>query len=203
MKLSREFYLSENVVETARCLLGKVLITSLNGGIIGGMITETEAYAGANDRASHAFGNRKTPRTEVMYKEGGTAYVYLCYGMHHLFNVVTNKRGVPHAVLIRGIMPVSGQELIYSNTGKNCNDYRNFNGPAKVTSALGIHTMHTGCDLLGERIWIEDHGLLIHYDDIIKGSRVGIDYAGTDALLDYRFRIREEVIREYTGKAGE
>jgi len=203
MKLSREFYLSENVVETARCLLGKVLTTNLNGGIAGGMITEAEAYAGINDRASHAFGNRITPRTEVMYEEGGIAYVYLCYGMHHLFNVVTNKRGVPHAVLIRGIMPVSGQQLIFSTTGKNSDDYRNFNGPAKVTRALGIHTRHTGYDLLGERIWIEDHDLMIRDDDIIKGPRVGIDYAGADALLDYRFRIKEEAIWEYTGKVRE
>ncbi len=203
MKLSRQFYLSENVVDTARNLLGKVLVTNLNGRITGGMITETEAYAGVTDRASHAFGNRNTPRTAVMYEEGGRAYVYLCYGIHHLFNVVTNKRGVPHAILIRGIMPVRGKQVISSISGKNSADYKNFNGPAKVTKALGVRTMHTGSDLLGDRVWIEDHGLLIQDNHIIKGPRVGIDYAGGDALLDYRFRIREEVIREYAGKIRE
>jgi DNA-3-methyladenine glycosylase len=203
MKLSRDFYLSENVVGLARSLLGKVLVTNLNGGIAGGMITETEAYEGVTDRASHAYGNRKTPRTSVMYEEGGRAYVYLCYGMHHLFNVVTSKRGVPHAILIRGVMPVKGRELITSITGKSSADYRNFNGPAKVTGALGILTQHTATDLLGNLIWIEDSGVSVEDEDIISGPRVGIDYAGEDALLNYRFRIRDELIGEYAGKIWE
>ena len=103
MKIPLSFYQSDDVVFLARSLLGKSLLTFLDGKLTGGIITETEAYAGINDKASHAYGGRKTKRTEVMYREGGVCYVYLCYGIHYLFNVVTGKKDVPHAVLIRGI----------------------------------------------------------------------------------------------------
>src|SRR5688572_7863163 len=103
MKLKRDFYTREDVVLVAKELLGKVLCTKWNGKTTSGIITETEAYEGITDRASHAYRGRRTERTEIMYSEGGTAYVYLCYGMHHLFNVVTNKKDIPHAVLIRAV----------------------------------------------------------------------------------------------------
>src|SRR4051812_31513287 len=98
-KLSKEFYQRENVLQISQDLLGKFLYTNIEGKITAGMIVETEAYYGAEDRASHAFGNRKTARTEVFYKEGGVAYVYMCYGIHYLFNIITNQKNVPHAVL--------------------------------------------------------------------------------------------------------
>lgn len=201
-KLKREFYLDEDVVGISRRLLGKLLVTNLNGGIRGGMITETEAYRGVTDRASHAYGDRRTNRTEVMYGMGGKAYVYLCYGIHHLFNVVTSEADVPHAVLVRGIFPVIGKALIEKSTGKNSNMYRNFNGPGKLSDALGIRSAHSGEDLLGEHIWIEESGLTVSGEQIISGPRIGVDYAGDDALLEYRFRIREEIIPQLAAMIG-
>src|ERR1017187_7820728 len=118
MKLKREFYLREDVVQIAKELLGKVLFTNIGGKITAGIITETEAYAGITDKASHAYNNRRTPRTETMYAEGGVAYVYLCYGIHHLFNVVTAQKDTPHAVLIRAIKPIEGIPAILKRRNK-------------------------------------------------------------------------------------
>src|SRR5690349_17324323 len=101
MKLSREFYLREDVVRISKELLGKYLFTFIDGKLTGGIITETEAYKAPEDKASHAYGGRRTERTEIFYSEGGVSYVYLCYGIHHLFNVVTNQKDIPHAILIR------------------------------------------------------------------------------------------------------
>ena len=118
MKLPLSYYQSSDVVGLARNLIGKHLFTQVEGKVTAGMITETEAYAGVSDRASHAFGERRTERTKVMYNEGGYCYIYLCYGMHHLFNVVTGKRNEPHAVLIRGIYPNIGIEHILKRIGQ-------------------------------------------------------------------------------------
>ncbi len=189
MKLPRKFYQREGVVRVAKVLLGKVLFTKFNGVLTGGIITETEAYAGINDRASHAYNNRRTKRTEVMYAVGGTAYVYLCYGIHHLFNVVTNSEGTPHAVLIRGIKPIEGIKTIQKRRKKSGSDTYICNGPGTVSEGLGIKTVHTGIDLCGEIIWIEDKGIKVRQRDIIKNPRIGVDYAGADALLPYRFNV--------------
>ena len=111
-KLDRDYYVNEDVVFLASDLIGKVLYSAFNGQICSGIITETEAYKGIEDKASHAYGNRRTKRTEIMFGDPGFAYVYLCYGIHKLFNIVTAPREVPHAVLIRGIKPISGiQEM--------------------------------------------------------------------------------------------
>lgn len=194
MKLKRKFYLRDNVVQIAKELLGKILITNVNGKISGGIITETEAYAGVSDKASHAFGGRKTKRTEVMYGNGGTAYVYLCYGIHHLFNVVTNQKGIPHAILIRAVKPCEGINIIFKRRNQKLK-YRENNtllnkictGPGTVSQGLGITVAQTGTDLLGTKIWIEDRGIVVLKRDIITSPRIGIDYAGADALLPYRF----------------
>ncbi len=191
MKLSREFYLNADVVEVARRLLGKEVVTKLGGLITSGMITETEAYAGVDDRASHAFGGRRTGRTEVMYARGGTAYVYLCYGMHSLFNVVTHKEGIPHAVLIRAIFPLRGLSLMLERSAKKKAGRGFSDGPGKVSKVLGIHYSHSGLDLLGDQIWIEDRGLVISDRDIVAGPRIGVDYAGEDAQLPYRMLLKE------------
>ena len=98
MKLPEDFYLSKEVVAIARNLLGKYLFTNINGEISGGFIVETEAYQGITDKASHAFGNRFTNRTKTMYETGGIAYIYLCYGIHEMLNVVTSVEDEPHAV---------------------------------------------------------------------------------------------------------
>lgn len=190
MKLDKTFYQRDDVIQISKELLGKYLYTRWNGITTGGIITETEAYAGINDKASHAYGNRKTKRTQVMYETGGTAYVYLCYGIHSLFNVVTNKEGIPHAVLIRAIQPVEGIDIILKRRNKILPDKSLTTGPGSVTQALGIHFSHTGISLRSNKIWIEDKGLTIPDNEIIIGPRVGIDYAGEDAKLPYRFRIQ-------------
>jgi len=199
MKLLAKFYEGNDVVSTSKKLIGKYLFTNFNTVITGGIIFETEAYAGITDRASHAFGNRKTERTEVMYRVGGTAYIYLCYGVHSLFNVVTNKQGIPHAVLIRGIIPVVGLEKIKERTGYNKIDINSCNGPGKVSKALGIHYNNTGISLLGNEIWIEDKGLKISNNNIIATPRIGVDYAGDDAKLPYRFVLtnKEKYFNKY------
>jgi DNA-3-methyladenine glycosylase len=194
--LPRSFYLRENVVLIAKELLGKILITQLNGILTSGIITETEAYAGVTDRASHAYGNRRTKRTEVMYACGGTAYIYLCYGVHSLFNVVTNQKEIPDAVLIRAIKPSVGIEEMLNRTGKNSIDEDFGLGPGKVSKILGIHFSQSGMDLTKkpeepkeDGIWIEDNGNEIQSDSIITGPRIGVNYAGSDANRPYRFRI--------------
>jgi len=186
-KITTDFYLRDDVVQIAKELLGKVLFTKFDNKLCGGIITETEAYAGIRDRASHAYNGRRSDRTEIMYYKGGTAYVYLCYGVHSLFNVVTNKRDIPDAVLIRGISPLTGVETMLKRTAKSKVDKDFGVGPGKVSKALGIHYSHTGMDLCGNKIWLEDAGLNASELDIYTGTRIGVDYAGDDALLPYRF----------------
>jgi len=188
MKLSRDFYTRDNVVEIAKDLIGKFLMTNISGIISGGMIIETEAYAGITDKASHAYGGRRTNRTEVMYAEGGISYVYLCYGIHHLFNVVTNIAGVPHAVLIRGIEPIVGLSDILNRTNKKI--VKGIaDGPGKLTKALGIDLNFNKIDLCSDKIWIEDRGINLTDSEIKISPRIGIDYAEEDAFLPYRFNI--------------
>jgi DNA-3-methyladenine glycosylase len=190
LKLPLSFYLRKDVVKISRELLGKYLFTNIDGIFTGGIITETEAYNGEVDRASHAFGGRRTNRTEIMYGEGGHAYVYLCYGIHSLFNVVTNKKNTPHAVLIRAIYPVEGlDQMRIRRKRPNASDAELCIGPGTVSQALGIHFSDSGKSLLGNEIWIEDKGLKIPMKEIIIGPRIGVDYAGKDALLPYRFRV--------------
>jgi DNA-3-methyladenine glycosylase len=197
MKLEKDFYLREDVVQISKDLLGKYLFTKIDRKVTAGIITETEAYAGEIDKASHAYNNRRTNRTEIMFAEGGVSYVYLCYGIHHLFNVVTNFRNQPHAVLIRAIQPMEGLKHILDRrkleptkeniklvlTGKK----KITTGPGTVSQALGIRTIHSGVDLTKNVIWIEEKGVHIEPKDIIAGPRVGVDYAGEDAKLPYRF----------------
>ena len=186
-KLPLSYYRQEDVVQLARSFLGKYLMTNIGGTLTGGIITETEAYAGVTDRASHAYGGLRSKRTETMYREGGVSYIYLCYGMHHLFNIVTNKKDIPHAVLIRGIFPVFGIEKMQQRTGKKVSGHDLTNGPGKLTKALGITTKLDGTSLAGDTIRIEERGIVCRDSDITSGPRIGVAYAKEDALLDYRF----------------
>ncbi len=179
-----------DVVQVARELLGKIVTTAFDGIFTAGRIVETEAYNGELDKASHAFGGRRTNRTEVMYAAGGIAYVYLCYGLHHLFNVVTNAADIPHAVLLRALEPVAGIEEMLLRTGKHKQDYTLTKGPGNVAKALGIRTAHSACSILGDTIFIADDGYLLTDDDILCTPRIGVDYAGEDALLPYRFVVK-------------
>lgn len=191
MILDEHFYKEKDVLKVAKALLGKVLYTKIDNVVCSGIITETEAYAGVNDKASHAFGNKLTGRTEVMYRNGGCAYIYLIYGMHSLFNVVTNLKGIPHAVLIRSIIPFEGMErMIKRLKGRNM-DINAGNGPGKLSKLLGIDYKMSGMLLKvnksGNSIWIEEKGIKITDSEIKSGKRIGIDYAAEDAELPYRF----------------
>lgn len=190
-RLTQSFYQNTDVMQVAKDLLGKELYTNINGKITSGIITETEAYNGITDRASHAYGGRFTPRTKTMYSQGGIAYVYLCYGIHHLFNVVTNIEGIPHAVLIRNIKPKKGIDTILERRNKKRLDKTISTGPGTLSQALCITTQkHNGVSLLSNEIWIENSGVAIHENDIEVTPRIGVDYAGEDARLPYRFLIR-------------
>lgn len=180
------FYRERNALTAAEDLLGRSLVTCFDGVRTAGVITETEAYMGISDRASHAFGGKRTARNEMMYAEGGVAYVYLCYGIHHLFNVVVWQRDVPHAVLIRAIHPTEGQDVMLKRRGGR---KLTTGGPGTLTQALAIRTNHNGEDLTGQRIWIEDNGVKAPKQHIITGPRIGVEYAGDDARLPYRFSI--------------
>ena len=193
MKLDSTFYRRDDVVQISRQLLGKVLCSRTKGAVTKAVITETEAYAGVGDRASHAWGGRRTKRTEPMFREGGTAYVYLCYGIHHLFNVVTAETGTPHAVLVRAGQPLEGIELMKKRRGRGATDRTLLSGPGSLAQAFDITTKASGTSLLGNRIWIEDHGIEFDEDLIATGPRVGVDYAGEDAARPYRFLVLHDV----------
>ncbi|HSV89298.1 MAG TPA: DNA-3-methyladenine glycosylase [Bacteroidales bacterium] len=191
-RIPADYYLNPDVEFLARNLLGKVLMTNLNGGeITGGIISETEAYKGETDRASHAYGGRRTARSETMYMKGGVAYVYLCYGLHHLFNVVTNKAGIPHAVLIRAIKPTCGYDIMARRIRPEKPILPALNGPGKLTKALGIDKSFDKTSLTGNRIWIEESILPVNYEDIVSGPRIGVAYAGDHASLHLRFWLNE------------
>lgn len=189
MILPQEFYIRKNVVQIAKELLGKKLVTNINGVTTSGIIVETEAYAGVEDKASHAYGGRRTERTETMYAIGGTAYVYLCYGIHHLFNVVTNIEGIPHAVLIRGLEPVDGIDTMLERRRKPKLIPSLTAGPGALSEALCIKTLHSGLSLLSGEITIEDVGIKFKPREVVTGTRVGVAYAGEDAYAPYRFSV--------------
>ena len=191
MKLNKDFFLSQDVVQIARNLLGKYLFVNVDGIVCGGFINETEAYAGASDKASHAYQNRRTHRTEVMFGEGGRTYVYLCYGIHAMLNIVTAEENVPHAVLIRGFWPTHGVNHILSRLGESKPTKNMFNGPGKLTRALGIKLIHNNLDLQENEIWLEDRGFKVSNEKIIVGFRIGIEYAEEDRFLPYRFQYFE------------
>ncbi|MDO9540906.1 MAG: DNA-3-methyladenine glycosylase [Kiritimatiellia bacterium] len=188
-RLTASFFLRPDTVEISRELLGKCLFTRINHGpVTGGLIVETEAYAGPQDRASHAYNNRFSGRTAVMYRRGPVAYVYLCYGLHWLFNIITNIEGIPHAVLIRAIQPVQGVKLMLKRRGKIKVDCRLTSGPGVLAQALGIRGRHSGLSLLGREIWLEE-GVDVSPEMICASPRIGVRYAGKDAHLPWRFYI--------------
>lgn len=193
--LPKKFYARDDVVKISRALIGKVLVSTVGGVVTSAIITETEAYAGIGDRASHAYGDRRTARTEPMYAEGGTAYVYLCYGIHHLFNVVTARAGTPNAVLVRAGVPLQGLETMLGRRGASVPHSRLLSGPGSLAKALGITTALTGTSLVDGVVRVENHGFRVAPSKIVAGPRVGVDYAGADALLPYRFRVDPADVR--------
>ncbi|TPG36192.1 DNA-3-methyladenine glycosylase [Flavobacterium pectinovorum] len=190
MKLQSSYYLNQDVLFLAKDLLGKVLFTQIDGQITAGVIVETEAYYGEMDKASHAYGGRRTNRTEIMYSQGGVSYVYLCYGIHHLFNIVTSVKGEPHAVLIRAIEPMIGKEIMEERRNMPVTKSAISAGPGSAAKALGIDNYFNGKELDAEEIWLEDHGIKYKDDEIVASPRVGVAYAQEDAFLPWRFFVK-------------
>ncbi|WP_018611974.1 DNA-3-methyladenine glycosylase [Segetibacter koreensis] len=188
--LPQSFYERADVVAVTRDLLGKIVVTNFGNTLTAGRIVEAEAYNGPFDKAAHSYNNRRTKRTEVMFSNGGVAYIYLCYGIHQMFNIVTNKAGIPNAILIRALEPIAGIDTMLARSNKNSHGFDLTRGPGNVAKALGVHTKHTGMGLQDDEIYIADDGLRYNDNEIVVTTRVGVDYAAEDALLPYRFIVR-------------
>lgn len=181
------------MVDVSRQLIGKRLCTFFDGNFTSGIITETEAYCGRNDKACHANNGLRTERTEVMYGKPGHAYIYLCYGIHHLFNVVTNREGLADAVLIRSVKPSEGTDIIQER--RNYRPQKELtNGPGKLSQALGLHTQFSGTDLYSMPIWIEDTDF--SFSEINTSQRIGVEYAGEDAKRPWRFFVEPDALQQ-------
>jgi DNA-3-methyladenine glycosylase len=189
-KVPLSFYSRKDVIQIAKDLLGKIIVTNIKGEIASARIVETEAYIGITDKASHSYNGRRTARNEHMYYGPGTAYVYICYGMHNMFNIVTNKKGVPDAILIRAVEPVEGIDIMLQRTGKKKGDPKITRGPGNVGKALGICKHHSGLFLLEEEIYLADDRFKIPEYQIGISKRIGVESAGADALLPYRFYVK-------------
>ncbi len=200
-KLPIQFYRRDDVILIARELLGKIIVTNFDGSLTSARVVETEAYIAITDRASHSFNGRRTARNEHMYAAAGTSYVYICYGMHHLFNVVTNKKEVPDAVLIRAAEPLAGIEIMLERTGKIKLDNTLTKGPGNAAKALGISKNNSGINLLEEQIWLADDGFKIDAKDIGISKRIGVEGAGDAASQPYRFYLKcNKYVSSYPNK---
>lgn len=189
-KLPLSFYRRHDVTLIARELLGKVLCTNFDGKLTSGIIVETEAYS-QSEKACHAFGDKRTPRTEIFYNDGGLSYVYLCYGIHYLFNIITNCADTADGVLIRAIEPVDGVDTMLQRRGMKKMEHRIAAGPGSVSKALGLTKHHNAMDMTEDHIWVEKKGIRYGEDQIIASPRVGVDYAGDDAFLPWRYRVKD------------
>lgn len=189
-KLSIDFYNRDNVVQIAKELVGKILVTNFEGVLTSGRIVETEAYVGIADKASHSYKGRRTPRNEHMYAQGGTAYIYVCYGIHQMFNVVTNKTNVPDAILVRALEPMQGITAMLKRTNKPVPGYSLAKGPGNVGKALGFQKRYSGSSLTSEEMFIAADEFIVTDDNVGTSTRIGVNYAAEDALLPYRFYLK-------------
>jgi DNA-3-methyladenine glycosylase len=189
-KVPLSFYDRKDVVKIAEELLGKIIVTNIDGFFTSGRIVETEAYVGITDKASHSFSGKRTSKNEHMYSAPGTAYIYICYGMHQMMNIVTNEKEIPDAVLIRAIEPLEGIDIMLQRTKKDHADKTLTRGPGNVGKALGIFKYHSGLHLLDEQIYLIDDGQKISKENIGVSKRIGVESAGPDGLLPYRFFVK-------------
>jgi len=189
-KLTIDFYNRKDVLQIARELLGKIVVTNIGGIVTSGRIVETEAYIGISDKASHSSAGKRTSRNEHMYAQAATAYVYICYGIHQMLNVVTNEKEIPDAILIRAIEPIEGIETMRTRRGIKKTDSTLTKGPGNVGRALGVNKIHSGENLLGDTIFLEFDNYKLSSKLIGCSKRIGVDYAGADALLPHRFYIK-------------
>jgi DNA-3-methyladenine glycosylase len=189
-KVPITFYERENVILIAKELIGKIVATKINGELTSGRIVETEAYVAITDKASHSFAGRRTAKNDHMYEVAGTTYVYICYGMHQMLNIVTNKKDIPDAILIRAIEPLQGIEFMLKRTGKETLNNTLTKGPGNVGKALGISKQHSGILLNREITIYTDKHSLINDSDIGISKRIGVESSGADGFLPYRFYIK-------------
>ena len=189
--LPQSYYQRSDILMLSRDLLGKIIISRINGETTAGRIVETEAYRAPEDRGSHAYGNKKTQRTETVFRKGGHTYIYLCYGIHHLCNVVSGGEGIAHAILIRAIEPIDGIEVMHKRRGIKKPDYNLTNGPGKWTQAMGITTSSNNIKYYAKKSPIQIHDAdPIPESEIISSPRVGIAYAQAWAHMPWRYRIK-------------
>jgi DNA-3-methyladenine glycosylase len=189
-KLPPRFYQRQDVVQIAKELIGKVVVTHIDGVTTSGRIVETEAYMAHVDKASHSYNGKRTNRNEHMYSHAGTVYVYICYGMHTMLNVVTNDKDIPDAVLIRALEPIEGIEQMLKRTGKKALDNTLTRGPGNLAKALGLTKAQSGLQFGHAEIDIYDDGFKVREEETGISKRIGIDSAGDDALLPYRFYLK-------------
>lgn len=188
--IPQSVYLDNDILQLAEFFLGKIIISNINDQRTVARIVETEAYRAPDDKGSHAFKDKRTERTKTMFQRGGVAYVYLCYGLHNMLNIVSGNENEAHAILIRAVEPVEGKEIMI-NRRNGISDYRLTNGPGKLCQALGISRSH-------DSIMLYDHqsALCIAHDmnipgsQIIRSPRVGIAYAEECAHWPWRYRVK-------------
>jgi DNA-3-methyladenine glycosylase len=180
MSLLTARFFNASTEKIARKLLGKILCVRHGRKVLKGRIVETEAYIGVEDRACHAFGGRRTRRTESLYQAAGSSYVYFIYGMYYCFNVVTCPKENPQAVLVRALTTLDGNQLMAQ-------------GPGKLCRALGIDRRHDRKNLMdpSSGIWLEDDGYRVSSRQIETSARIGVDYAGEAADWPLRFHIKD------------
>lgn len=193
-KLPKKFY-QRSAVITAKELIGKYIFRTIGNKTLSGIIVETEAYTGRTDPAAHSY-NGKTQRNAVMFEEGSAAYVYFTYGNHYCFNAVTGGKNTPSAVLIRGVEPVEGIEIMKNNRGTD-NIFNLTSGPGKFTKAFGIDRKLNGESLLGNEIYIAELAGEKKRYNILKSKRIGIT-KNADKL--YRFYANDNFFVSKTPK---
>lgn len=187
-KLPPHFYMQEDTLQVSRQLLGKRLCTSIDGIFTSGIIVETEAYRGPEDLGSHAYNEKRTARNDMMYSAGGVVYMYICYGIHDMLNIVTGKEGSSHAVLIRAVQPADGIHHMCERRGVQ--DLKRLcKGPGALAKALGLNKLHNGVSLQSDTIWIEDAEDLAA-ESIVETSRVGLNIQGFYRDIPWRFYIK-------------
>lgn len=189
-KLPLSFYSRTDVVSIAEELLGKIVVTHIDGVKTSGRIVETEAYVAFVDKASHSFKGRRTAKNEHMYAPAGTSYVYICYGIHQMLNFVTNEKDIPDAILIRAIEPIDGIDSMLVRTGKAKLDNTLTKGPGNVGKALGLNKLHSGLSLFEDPITVYDDGFIVQAEQLGISKRIGVEPAGEDSLLPYRFYVK-------------
>jgi DNA-3-methyladenine glycosylase len=177
-KLGRRFY-ARPALTVAKDLLGKFIVRKYQGKEIVGMIVETEAYIGPEDRASHVFGGKITERNKAEFLVGGHIYIYLVYGMYWQLNIVTGQVGQPECVLIRALEPTVKSDVIP-------------NGPGKLCKYLKLDKSFYACDIANnDKIWLEDRVMRVPCAKIVSSPRIGIDYAGEWAKKPWRFYVKD------------